>query len=87
MGVAVGILSLVVGILVWSLSMYVPERDADMQTHHKRARIARQVVDFRKDLLLGFDCCLVIHEDTGNDMGSDGDDFKAFVLLKHLMMN
>ena len=59
MGVAVGILLLVVGILVWSFSMYVPERDADMPTQHMRARIDRQVEGFRRDLLLGFDCCLV----------------------------
>ena len=59
MGVADGILSLVVGTLVWSFSMYVPERDADMHTHQRRARIARQVGDFRRELLLGFDDCLV----------------------------
>ena len=59
MGVVVRILSSVVVMFVWYFSMNAPERDANMHTHHRRARIATQVGDFRRNLLLGFDYCLV----------------------------
>jgi hypothetical protein len=51
MGVAIGILSMVVGMLVRSFSMFVREGDADMHTQQRWARFARQVGDFPRDLL------------------------------------
>ena len=51
MGVEVGMLFVNVGVLARAFKIFIPERDANMYTQHKRARIARYAGDSRGDML------------------------------------